>query len=130
MNLLRLSKAAKVSRATLYRIVDGEAGEIDEETLGKIALALGVPRPRVVRMLYREDTYQIPLPTPSQMLREAQQLLRRAGKMAAPGAISPPAAGASSGMSGDPVPQVLRKVREKKAESAPKRSRRKSGNER
>jgi hypothetical protein len=124
MNLLRLSKASKVSRATLYRIVDGKAGEIDEGTLGKIADALGVARPGIARSLLVQGSrvaYAEGRGTnQGQLLREAQHLLRRAGKMAAPGAaISRPSLGAEAG-----EPEALLAAPVKKGGAARKRSHR------
>lgn len=64
-----------VGRGTFYDIKGGKGAETGEETIKKLARALGVPVPRVDRRL----TFDLPQTpeTPRALLRRAQDLLRR-----------------------------------------------------
>lgn len=72
-----VAKKAKVSRTTLWRMMNSEA-DADEETLLRIAAALKVPPPRVQMVLRLDDTAgPFAMPTIAK-LREAEALIREA----------------------------------------------------
>ncbi len=73
----KLMERARISKNTLYPLLSGKLGGADDATLAKIAKVLGVPAPRVARLV----TYDPPPPpeTPGAILRAAQNLLERLG---------------------------------------------------
>lgn len=91
---LALSKASKVSRATIDRLLSGQAEDVDQETLDKLAAALRVVPPTVVRRLELRS----PAPrvaTPLALLREAVALLERAERKLAGGRVTSSQRGAA-----------------------------------
>lgn len=69
-----------IGRATFYRILSGEGGETDQETVTKLATALRVHAPRIVRVLETGDGESDEAASPMELIREAQALLVRAEK--------------------------------------------------
>ena len=85
-----LAAAAGVSPNTVYRILRGE-GEPDEATLGKLAGALGVPAPRVERVLAAGVVGEPQ--TPIGLVRAARAALERVERLLATSADADAAAG-------------------------------------
>jgi transcriptional regulator with XRE-family HTH domain len=116
----KLSKDAKVGRTTIHNLLKGQQ-DAEEETLARLAKALKVGAPVIVRVL---DTEPGQPPTPLAMLREAETLLRR-GLQALQSELPSPAADASARTALDAqVARHHRQVQADKARSAPPQRRR------
>lgn len=82
----RVAKKAGISPDTLYAILRGERGGVEEGTLRKLAETLGVPAPAVVRSLASEPAAPV---TPLAAVKLAQDALERARALLEEGQARP-----------------------------------------
>lgn len=75
MTLTDLARRAGVSRTTVYAILNAEGEETDQETVTKLAAALGVEAPRIARVLDVSDGEGPVASSPLALIQEAQALL-------------------------------------------------------
>lgn len=98
---IELAKRAGMSRTTLDNILNATGSLVRQDTLSKLAKALGVPEPTIEPVL-RLEGQPARLMTPMRLVRDARDLLGQAERLL----LTPPPA-ASGGGDADPHSSAL-----------------------